>query len=110
MKTEQTKLYYSIGEVAKIINVNNSLLRFWEKEFPKYISPKKNAKGVRMYAPEDIHYIKIIHHLLKTRGYTIKGAQQKLTSDAKATIDNAEVVMELQRLRALLADIKGEFE
>jgi DNA-binding transcriptional MerR regulator len=104
-----TKKYYTISEVADMIKSNTSLLRFWEREFPTFIKPKKNNKGVRIYTVKDIQTIRVIHHLVKDRGYTLEGAKKKMKSHAKETIENAELVMELQRLRALLVDIRDEF-
>ena len=74
---KELKLYYSISEVAKMFDVNESLLRFWEKEFP-IIKPKKNAKGTRQYRKEDIENIRLIYHLVKEKGMTLLGARQKL--------------------------------
>jgi len=64
------KRYYKIGEVAKAFNVNTSLVRFWEKEFD-IIKPKKNAKGNRLFTPEDIKNFKLIFNLVKERGFTL---------------------------------------
>ena len=72
------KLYYSIGEVAEMFNVNESLLRFWEKEFP-VIRPKKNAKGTRQYRKEDLENIRLIYHLVKEKGMTLYVARAKRT-------------------------------
>ena len=69
------KLYYSIGEVADIFEVNVSLLRFWEKEF-NILKPKKNKKGNRMFTTKDLDNLKIIYHLVKERGYTLEGAKR----------------------------------
>ena len=55
------KLYYSIAEVAEMFDVNQSLLRFWEKEFPQ-IAPKTNGRGVRQYRKEDVDTIALIYH------------------------------------------------
>ena len=66
------KLYYSISEVAQMFDVNESLLRFWEKEFPQ-LSPKKGSRGVRQYRKEDIETVKLIYHLVKERGMTLPG-------------------------------------
>ena len=69
------KLYYSIGEVADIFEVNVSLLRFWEKEF-NILKPKKNKKGNRMFTTKDLDNLKIIYHLVKERGYTLEGQKR----------------------------------
>ncbi len=103
------KLYYSIGEVAKAFNVNASLIRYWEQEFP-IIKPKKNKKGNRYFTPEDIKNLKIIYHLVKEKGYTLDGARIALTTNSKISetitmIDRLEFVKaELQKLKESLAD------
>lgn len=76
---EIKKLFYTIGEVSKILNVNVSLVRFWDNEFD-IIKPKKNNKGNRLFSENDIKNLKIIHHLLKNNGFTIKGAKKALKS------------------------------
>lgn len=72
-----TKLYYSIGEVAKMFDVNTSNIRFWEKQFPQ-LSPKKNKNGKRMFCPKDILLLKDIYELTHKEGYTIEGAIKAL--------------------------------
>ena len=72
------KRYYSIGEIAKALNVNTSLLRFWEKEF-KEIKPKMINKR-RYYSSKQIKIIKMIKFLLKNKGMTIKGVKNLLAS------------------------------
>jgi DNA-binding transcriptional MerR regulator len=73
------KLYYSISEVAKMLDVKPSLLRFWEKEF-KQIQPKTNARGKRSYKQEDIDVIRRIYDLVKVQGLTLEGARKALTA------------------------------
>ena len=103
------KLYYSIGEVAKAFNVNASLIRYLEQEFP-IIKPKKNKKGNRYFTPEDIKNLKIIYHLVKEKGYTLDGARIALTTNSKISetitmIDRLEFVKaELQKLKESLVD------
>lgn len=74
---ELTKLYYSIGEVAEMLSVNASLIRFWEKEF-KQLAPKKNKKGNRKFTPEDILLLQRIYQLVKVDGLTLDGAKKAL--------------------------------
>ena len=64
------KLYYSISEVARMFDVNESLLRYWEKEFP-IISPKKAGGNIRQYRKEDIENIRLVYHLVKEKGMTL---------------------------------------
>lgn len=103
------KLYYSIGEVAKAFDVNTSLIRYWEKEFP-IIKPKKNKKGNRYFTPEDLKNLKMIYHLVKEKGYTLDGARVALTTNSKISetisiIDRLEFVkMELLKLKESLVD------
>ncbi|SIS98493.1 transcriptional regulator [Chryseobacterium gambrini] len=103
------KLYYSIGEVAKAFDVNTSLIRYWEQEFP-IIKPKKNKKGNRYFTPEDIKNLQIIYHLVKEKGYTLDGAKIALTTNSKISetitiIDRLEFVKaELLKLKESLAE------
>jgi DNA-binding transcriptional MerR regulator len=99
------KLYYSIGEVATMFDVNNSLIRFWEKEF-SIIKPKKNKKGNRYFTDKDIDNFKIIFHLVKERGYTLDGAKKKLRENKEDTIQNVEIVNQLKDIRAQLVAIR----
>ena len=82
---KELKLYYSIGEVAKMFDVNESLLRFWEKEFPQ-LNPKKGGRGIRQYRKEDIETVKLIYHLVKERGMTLPGARQRMKDNKEATL------------------------
>ena len=71
------KLYYSIGEVADMLGVNASLLRYWESEFPE-LQVRKDRNGVRLFTKQDIETVKSIYHLVKEKGYTIEGAKVQL--------------------------------
>ncbi|MES2593062.1 MAG: MerR family transcriptional regulator [Bacteroidota bacterium] len=82
-ETDIVKLYYSIGEVAEMFDVNASLIRFWEKEFDS-IKPKKNKKGNRLFTPEDIENYKVIYNLVKEQGLTLDGAKKYLKENRKA--------------------------
>lgn len=106
-KPKIEKIFYSIGEVAELFAVNTSNIRFWENEFD-ILKPHKNTKGNRLFTKEDIENLKIIHHLLKERGMTIKGAQKKLKDNKEDTFQNYEVVSRLQEIRQMLIDIKDE--
>ena len=99
------KLYYSIGEVAKTLNVNVSLVRFWEKEFD-ILQPKKNKKGNRMFTVTDFENLKLIYHLVKERGFTLEGAKNKLKENKEDTINNFEIVSRLKEIRSFLSDLK----
>lgn len=99
------KIYYSIGEVATMFDVNKSLIRFWEKEF-NIIKPKKNKKGNRYFTKKDINNFKIIFHLVKERGYTLDGAKKKLRENKDDTIKNVEIVNQLKDIRLQLVAIR----
>ena len=99
------KLYYSIGEVAKAFNVNASLIRYWEQEFP-IIKPKKNKKGNRYFTPEDIKNLKIIYHLVKEKGYTLDGARIALTTNQKIN-ETVEVLDRLEFVKSELLKLKN---
>lgn len=101
------KRYYSIGEVAKAFDVNASLIRFWDGEFD-ILKPKKNAKGNRMFTPEDIVNLKRIYHLVKERGFTLEGAKTHLKEGKKKSLDNFEIIGKLEKIRAELTNIKNE--
>jgi DNA-binding transcriptional MerR regulator len=101
------KLYYSIGEVAKMFNVNSSLIRYWEKEF-EIIKPQKNKKGNRLFTPADIENFHIIYHLVKERGLTLKGAKMKMKENREDTINNFEVVKSLNEIKEILLEIRKD--
>ena len=101
------KRYYSIGELAKAFDVNASLIRFWDKEFD-ILKPKKNAKGNRMFTPEDVANLKLIFHLVKERGFTLEGAKTNLKEGQKKTLDKYEIISKLEGIKMQLNAIKSE--
>ncbi len=101
------KRYFSIGEIAKAFNVNASLIRFWDKEFD-ILKPKKNAKGNRMFTPEDVKNLQLIYHLVKERGFTLEGAKTHLKEGQKKTLDKFEIISKLEAVKAQLNHIKNE--
>lgn len=120
-----SKLYYSIGEVASMLEVNASLLRFWEKEFNLTVS-KKNNKGNRLFSVKEIEQIKRIYQLVKVQGYTLDGAKKalKLKSNtplsepvqiiqkaaAPANPNYAEIISKLEGIKAKLLSLPVEKE
>lgn len=99
------KLYYSIGEVAKAFDVNTSLIRYWEQEFP-IIKPKKNKKGNRYFTPADVHHLQIIYHLVKEKGYTLDGARIALATNDKIS-ETVTLINRLQFVKAELEKLKN---
>ena len=100
------KRYYSIGEVAKAFGVNASLIRFWDSEFA-ILKPKKNAKGNRMFTPEDVKNLQLIYHLVKERGFTLEGAKIHLKEGQKKTLDKFEIISKLEAIKIQLNAIKN---
>jgi DNA-binding transcriptional MerR regulator len=104
---ENQKIFYKIGEVAKELNVNVSLIRFWEKEFD-ILNPKKNKKGNRLFTTKDFNNLKIIYHLVKERGFTLEGAKKKLRENKEDTTDNISIVSHLKEIRKFLVELREQ--
>ena len=100
------KIYYSIGEVAELFEVNTSLIRFWENEFD-FLSPQKNKKGNRLFTKEDINKIRIIYHLVKEKGYTLQGAREKIKRNKEDVEKQVEIIDSLQRIKSFLLELKS---
>ncbi len=101
------KRYYSIGELAKAFDVNASLIRFWHKEFD-ILKPKTNAKGNRMFTPEDVKNLQLIYHLVKERGFTLEGAKTHLKEGQKKTLDKFDIIAKLKTIKKQLNTIKNQ--
>ncbi|MEY3342645.1 MAG: hypothetical protein RL090_329 [Bacteroidota bacterium] len=106
-ETEPQKIYYTIGEVARMFNVNSSLIRFWEKEFD-VLKPHKNKKGNRLFTPADLENLRIIYHLVKERGFTLQGAKAKLKENKSDVVNTTEVYDSLVRLKSFLMELKQQ--
>ena len=107
--SKDLKMYYSISEVAKMFNVNESLLRYWEKEFP-IIAPRKAGGNVRQYRKEDIENIRLVYHLVKEKGMTLQGAKQRLKANKEKTIQTAEIVDRLKHIREELVNLRNSLD
>lgn len=103
------KMYYSIGEVARMFDVNESLLRYWEKEFP-IIAPKKAGGNIRQYRKEDIENIRLVYHLVKEKGMTLQGAKQRLKLNKEKTVQTAEVLDRLKQIREELVKLRKSLD
>lgn len=103
-----TKMYYSIGELSKMLEVNASLLRFWEKEFSLKVS-KRNKKGNRLYSVKEIEVINKIYALVKVNGYTLDGAKKALKDkSSNPSIDEKQLVItKLSNIRERLILLKS---
>ena len=110
-----TKLYYTIGEVAQMFDVNTSLIRFWEKEF-QVISPKKNRKGNRLFTPKDIVNINKIYYLVRVKGFTLDGAKNAIKSkedlEGYKPIEKNEVsvIEKLENLKSKLLTLHSNYK
>ena len=102
-----SKLYYTMGEVSAMFDVNPSLIRFYEKEF-EVLQPKKNKKGNRLFTPEDIENLKIIFHLIKDKGYTLNGAKDHLKQNMHDVKDSQRVIASLENLKKFLLEVKDQ--
>jgi len=98
------KLYFPIGEVAKLLEVPVSTVRFWENEF-EILKPKKNRKGNRLFTQEDLKNLRTIHFLLKEKGMTISGVKKSL-AQGKDDIDyRVEVANSLKSIKEILVEL-----
>ncbi len=106
---EIKKLFYSMGEVSEMFDVNPSLIRYWESQFDA-LRPKKNKKGNRLFRPEDVETLKVIYHLVKERGMTLEGAKKALKQNKGEISRDSELLERLQRVRSLLEEVREELK
>ncbi len=106
---ETKKIYYTMGELAEMFDVNTSLIRHWEGQFD-VIKPQRNKKGNRLFTQQDVDNFKLIYHLVKERGMTLDGAKKAMRKGSVVTgssIDRDVQIMErLENLRSLLVEIR----
>jgi len=103
---ELKKLYFSIGEVAEMFQVNTSLIRFWETEFD-ILQPKKKATGARRYTPLDIEHLKLIYHLVKEKGFTLEGAKTKIKEGKDDIVKRQKMILTLNKLKSFLENLSA---
>ena len=103
------KLYYRIGEVAEMFNVNTSLIRYWESEF-SVLRPRKSTKGNRMFTQRDLRYLRMIYQLVKVQGYTLQGAKDALKKDFDQLERKTTVLMTLEKTKKFLLELDKELE
>lgn len=96
------KQYYKIRDVAELLGVNTSTLRYWESEFPE-ITPRRSRTNQRYYRPEDIKTIRMIHYLVKVKGLRIEAAKEEIASNRKNISRRLEVI-------ELLTNTRNELE
>jgi len=103
---DDSKKYYSIGEVATLFKVKTSHIRFWTNEFA--LKVRTTRKGDRLYTPELVKEIRMIYHLVKERGFTINGAKTKLKEQKKVSTDSIDLKQSLLQLRNKLVAIRNQ--
>jgi len=101
------KMYYTMGEMTEMFNVNASQIRFYEKEFD-ILQPKKNKKGNRLFTPEDIENLKIIFNLVDEKGFTLKGAKEYLKNNKTGVKENQKIIDSLEKLKSFLVNLAQE--
>ncbi len=108
-ESKSKKIYYSMGEVAEMFDVNTTLIRFWESKFD-ILKPHRNKKGNRLFTPADVENLKLIYHLVKEKGMTLAGAQKRLKENREGINRDMEIIDRLQNIRAMLMEIKQEMK
>ena len=109
MERKNRKIYYTMGEVSEMFDVNPSLIRFWEQKFD-ILKPDKNKKGNRLFTPKDVENLKLIYHLVKENGMTLAGAAKRLRDNREGVERNLEIIEKLQGMRALLLEVREELK
>lgn len=105
-----TKQYYAIGEVAQLFQVNTSLLRYWEKEFPAYFTHlRKNKKGDRLYGKKEMDAVRMLYHAIKERKMTLEGARSYLKQNKKTLRDEQTLLENLYQVRSFFVDLKNKY-
>ena len=109
-ENKNLKLYYSIKEVAEMFNVNESTLRYWETEFP-YLKPKTSGPAkIRQYQQKDIDQIRLIHNLVKVRGFKLAAAKKIINANRDGADKRSEVLTKLIDVREQLQALKKQMD
>ena len=108
-KENELKLFYSISEVAEMFNVNESTLRFWEKEIP-LIRPKTTGNNIRQYTDKDVENIKAVYNLVKVRGFKLAAARKMLLENKQGVDNNTRVMESLMKVRDDLKALKKQLD
>ena len=101
------KLYYSIGEVSRILGENTSLVRFWAQKFPDFIKPARNKKGNRLFTAQDLANFKVIYYLVKERGMTLEGAARRMKDNITGEDKRMDVISRLNGIKEKLLEISA---
>lgn len=99
------RVYYSIGEVAKMLGENTSLIRFWSDTFHQKVNPVRNKKGNRLYSPQDVETLKLIHMMVNIEGLTLEGVAKRLQNESKGNMNKLRALEALYKIRNRLEAI-----
>ncbi|MBP3256583.1 MAG: MerR family transcriptional regulator [Bacteroidales bacterium] len=100
-------MIYTMGEVAQMLGENPSAIRYWSNYFEKFVKPQRNAKGNRLYHPEDVETLRQIQYLLKNQGLTLEGAVQRLTEDRRSVDKRVKAIGVLKGIREELIQVRS---
>jgi len=100
------KMIYTMGEVADLLGENTSAVRYWSNYFDKYVKPARNAKGNRLYHPEDVEALRQVQFLLKTKGMTLEGAAATLAAGRRKVEGTVKALQSLKEIRSQLVEVK----
>ena len=102
---EDLKRYYSIGEVAKLLGVSTTKIRYWDREFA-HLKPSKNSRGDRRFTKENVKQLQQIQYLLMNRGFTIEGARREIAEQKKpASDERSAIIASLQQVKQRLQNM-----
>lgn len=101
------KMIYTIGEVASLLGESVSCIRYWTNSFPEQLAPKRNAKGNRLYSPDDLEVLRNVQYLLKDKGLTIEGAIRQFADDTSLVERRRKAVESLKGIREALVEIRN---
>ena len=100
------KLLYTMGEAAELLGESTSAVRYWSNYFEKFIKPARNAKGNRLFHPEDVETLQQVQFLVKKQGLTLDGAAARLAEDRRSVEKRVKALNSLKEIRAELAEVR----
>lgn len=100
------KVLYTMGEAAQLLGENTSAVRYWSNYFEKYIHPARNAKGNRLFHPEDLETLQQVQFLVKKQGLTLEGAAARMAEDRRSVESRVKALDALKSLREKLVAVK----
>lgn len=103
------RIYHTMGEVAEMLDISTTTIRFWESRFP-ILKPRRNRKGNRLFSPTDLENLKLIYHLVKEQGMTLEGAKKAINDNRDEILRKAEIIERLLGVKAMLLEIKQELD